>query len=243
MAMRGFANHPDLFRGFAMEAPLWLDSLAMADPYGLMPVLTSAIMLTNIEIFGSVDTEVAAAQPLVENKESENVAGQGTFEKYRKWIVRGTSLLFIPMTWNFPAGVFIFMSTNMIATTLQNQLLKLPVLERLLELPPTPERSAAAAKMVEATGPLGLVALGGTLRHAPGWSLGRVVHPSQALLQGGAGGAPKVRKPKQPAPAAPESSDGAGSGVARRAPTLEDLVVDPRFAVTRARPARPASAL
>lgn len=27
-----------------MEAPLWLDSLALADPYYVLPVLTSAIM-------------------------------------------------------------------------------------------------------------------------------------------------------------------------------------------------------
>ena len=40
-AMRGMANHPDVFRGFAMEAPLWLDSLALSDPYYLMPILTS----------------------------------------------------------------------------------------------------------------------------------------------------------------------------------------------------------
>ena len=41
-AMRGMANHPDVFRGFAMESPLWLDSLALADPYYVMPILTSA---------------------------------------------------------------------------------------------------------------------------------------------------------------------------------------------------------
>lgn len=34
----------DLFRGFAMESPLWLDSLALADPTYILPVLTSAIM-------------------------------------------------------------------------------------------------------------------------------------------------------------------------------------------------------
>merc|ERR1719163_437120 len=60
-SMRGFANHPDLFRGFAMEAPLWLDSLALADPYALMPLFTAAIMLTNTELYGSIDTEVSTA--------------------------------------------------------------------------------------------------------------------------------------------------------------------------------------
>merc|ERR1712060_211628 len=58
-AMRGLASHPDIFRGFAMEAPGWLDSLALQDPYAILPVFTAAIMLTNIELFGSIDTEVS----------------------------------------------------------------------------------------------------------------------------------------------------------------------------------------
>ncbi|CAK0799845.1 unnamed protein product, partial [Prorocentrum cordatum] len=61
-AMRGFASHPDVFRSFAMESPLWLDSLALADPYALLPMTTAAIMITNTELFGSIDTEVAQSQ-------------------------------------------------------------------------------------------------------------------------------------------------------------------------------------
>lgn len=34
----------ELFRGFAMESPLWLDSLALADPFYVLPSLTSALM-------------------------------------------------------------------------------------------------------------------------------------------------------------------------------------------------------
>merc|ERR1712054_650162 len=62
-SMRGFAGHPDLFKSFAMEAPLWLDSLALPDPYALLPLFTAAIMLTNTELFGSIDTEVQQAVP------------------------------------------------------------------------------------------------------------------------------------------------------------------------------------
>merc|ERR1712050_790618 len=62
-SFRGFANYPNLFPGFAMEAPLWLDSLALPDPSALLPCITAGIMLTNTELFGSIDTEVAAATP------------------------------------------------------------------------------------------------------------------------------------------------------------------------------------
>jgi len=135
-SMRGFANHPDLFRGFAMESPLWLDSLALSDPYALLPLLTAAMFVTNTELFGSIDTEVAQAAPTVSESTSSQVTGESTFKKYQKWIMRGSAVFFVPMTWNFPAGVFVFMSTNTVLSSLQNVVLRLPALERLLEIPP-----------------------------------------------------------------------------------------------------------
>lgn len=163
-AMRGFAGRPDLFPGFAMEAPLWLDSLAMPDPYGLLPLITASIMLTNMEVFGAIDAEVATPQPT--EKVSSNVAGTDTFQKYQKWIMRGSSIFFVPMTWNFPAGVFIFMSTNFVSAFLQNRILRQPALERLLEIPPPPDRATAAAQAVPGKGPLMLIPLKNTLRIA-----------------------------------------------------------------------------
>merc|ERR1711862_748959 len=107
----------------AMESPLWLDSLALADPYALLPILTGAIMITNTELFGSLDTETASMAPT--EKSSSNVLGVSTFQKYQKWIMRGSAVVFVPLTWNFPAGVFIFMSTNLVTASLQNRILRL----------------------------------------------------------------------------------------------------------------------
>eukprot|EP00927_Polykrikos_kofoidii_P061762 TRINITY_DN56599_c0_g1_i1.p1 TRINITY_DN56599_c0_g1~~TRINITY_DN56599_c0_g1_i1.p1 ORF type:complete len:488 (+),score=93.63 TRINITY_DN56599_c0_g1_i1:101-1465(+) len=149
-SMRGFASYPHLFPSFAMEAPFWLDSLALADPYALFPLLTGAIMITNTELFGSIDTEIAQATPVAAESSSTPVGGVSTVQKYQKWIMRGSALAFVPMTWNFPAGVFVFMSTNLLVATLQNRVLRHPVLERLLEIPPTPENSKAAAAAVAA---------------------------------------------------------------------------------------------
>lgn len=144
-AMRGFADHPNVFRSFAMEGPLWLDSLALADPYCVLPIFTSAVMLTNREIFGSVDTEEATSQ-LQQTPQDPNapVAGQDTHQKYSKWIIRGSLVIFVPVMWSFPAGTFVWLSTNVIMAAMQNRLLKLPWLERLFEIPPTKESIAAA---------------------------------------------------------------------------------------------------
>merc|ERR1719195_762552 len=164
-AMRGLACHPDLFRGFAMESRLWLDSLALADPYALLPMLTGAMMLTNIEIFGAPDAELASMQQQVSSQFGERNTEDNPFLKYHKYILRGSMVLFVPLTWSFPSGVFIFMSTNFASTMIQNQVLKMPAIERLLELPPTPEavaEAARAAKLAD-SGPPGLLALGTTL--------------------------------------------------------------------------------
>lgn len=169
-AMRGFAGHPHLFTGFAMESPLWLDSLALPDPYAVFPLLTASIMLTNTELFGSIDSEVSTVEMQQSAAALSPVSGM---QKYQKPMMRVAALAFIPMTWNFPAGVFVFMSTNMVASTLQNRLLRLPALERVLEIPPRPEVAKEAAKALESTGALAIVAMGKTLQPVASRDLGR----------------------------------------------------------------------
>merc|ERR1711972_945570 len=160
--MRGFANHPDIFPGFAMESPLWLDSLALPDPCAVLLMLTAVIMLTNTELFGSIDTEASQANPLAD---VTGPGGQGTFQKYQKWVMRGAAVLFVPMTWNFPAGVFVFMSTNLLVSSVQNRVLKLPALERLLEIPMTAERQKEI-EAIAATGPPALLPINRSLAMA-----------------------------------------------------------------------------
>lgn len=143
-AMRGFASRPDLFPGFAMEGPLWLDSLALADPYCVMPVLTAGIMLTNVELFGSIDTEV---QMMTQTKATP-AKGKSTMQKYQKWIFRGSAVMFVPFTMNFPAATFLFMSTNMASASIQNRILRLPALERFLEIPPSADKMQAVSSVV-----------------------------------------------------------------------------------------------
>lgn len=229
-SMRGFAANPDLFRGFAMEAPLWLDSLALPDPYAVMPMLTAAVMLTNTELFGSIDTEVAQAAPVEAKSGDANVGGQSTFVKYQKWIMRGSSLMFIPLTWNFPAGVFVYMSTNLFFATLQNRLLRWPVLERLLELPPPVDRVAPPT----AERPSPLLALRGSFWHVGNKGSPVAVAPSARSPESVLAGAAVLSAPLyRPLPAA----------VPGRPPTAPRSLpeVNPRYAVRRARPAEPSA--
>eukprot|EP00929_Paragymnodinium_shiwhaense_P050792 TRINITY_DN25580_c0_g1_i2.p1 TRINITY_DN25580_c0_g1~~TRINITY_DN25580_c0_g1_i2.p1 ORF type:complete len:455 (-),score=109.45 TRINITY_DN25580_c0_g1_i2:55-1419(-) len=239
--MRGFAGHPQLFPGFAMEAPLWLDSLALADPYGILPCMTACIMLTNTELFGSVDTDMAQANPLTQQQEQTNtpVAGINTLGKYQKHIMRAGAIFFIPMTWNFPAGVFVFMSTNMVMATVQNRLLRLSAVERLLELPPTKETADAAAAAAEGSKLSNLVPLGGTV---PGMRqdviLGRIddgtVRQVEAtpMLSATRRARTLLELEESGARAAEEES----ASRARR-PDLMDLNVDPQYSVQRPRAA------
>lgn len=215
-AMRGIASHPDTYKGFAMESPLWLDSLALADPYALLPIFTGAIMLTNTELFGSIDTETAAVTPGNQS---------AAFEKYKPYIMRGSAVLFVPMTWNFPAGIFIFMSTNMIVATFQNRLLKVPALERMLEIPPPLER-------VESNAAAGVIVV-------PSQLLPMMPSLQQRLPQSLS---PARIKPLEAASAPAGKPEGASSRSVQvtkhtAEPTsfrsLADLENSPRFAVTR----------
>lgn len=230
-AMRGFANYPDVFRGFAMEAPLWLDSLALSDPYCLMPLFTASLMLTNTELHGSIDTEVSQASPLAE------VGGQpATMQKYQKWVMRGAAVMFIPMTWNFPAGVFVFMSTNMLCSSFQNRILRLPALERLLEIPAL-AKDQEAANIAASKGPPALLPLAGTVPQlARGSSFGMAVANSAGARQA----RPVVLAPARPTTLrdALIAARAAAHAAAPEKVSLDALEVKRKFAVRKVRPAQ-----
>jgi len=207
-ALRGMASRPDLFRGFAMESPLWLDSLALADPTYILPVLTSAIMLTNQELFGSVDTEAAPT----ESTES-STGGPSTMQKYSKYFSRGSALFFIPFTSGFPSGVFIFMCTNMVTAALQNRVLQNPAVERWLEIPPRRGTEVRETKSESGRGQrigVALTNLGMTLQRPKNSLLGapQPVKPVTSLRSpSGMGGiGPFAKAPKRPEETTPKPS-------------------------------------
>mmetsp|Transcript_24203 Transcript_24203/g.51599 ORF Transcript_24203/g.51599 Transcript_24203/m.51599 type:complete len:505 (+) Transcript_24203:134-1648(+) len=245
-AMRGLANHPHLFPGFAMESPLWLDSLALADPYCGLPLITGALMLTNMEISGSIDGDGAAS--------ATNTTGQGIFQSMdpdrgataQKWVMRGAAAMFVPLTWNFPSGIFIFMCTNMFLASVQGRVLRMPVFERLLDIPPTLEKHEAANKAM-ADRPLALLNLGTTLPNASIGSklgtidAGRRAQPkllamsSSSSFQAPTSPAEEIHVGPVPLTSrTPKPVDLSGQGAKQEKSSLEKLAVSQKFSLNRA---------
>eukprot|EP00928_Gymnodinium_smaydae_P071225 TRINITY_DN5486_c1_g8_i1.p1 TRINITY_DN5486_c1_g8~~TRINITY_DN5486_c1_g8_i1.p1 ORF type:complete len:377 (+),score=80.16 TRINITY_DN5486_c1_g8_i1:37-1131(+) len=94
-ALGGMAGHPEAFFRFVSAPTLWLDSLVLPDPYGVLPVVSALAVLANAEVNG----------PPIRKGQEENAA-------YMKLVVRGAMLTFVPMTAVLPAGMLIFMSVN-----------------------------------------------------------------------------------------------------------------------------------
>ena len=63
-------------------------------------------MMTNTELFGSVDTEAVPTATGAGGDDSGSPLGQNTLQKYQKYVMRGSALMFIPFTSGFPAGLW-----------------------------------------------------------------------------------------------------------------------------------------
>ncbi|EEQ97190.1 cytochrome oxidase biogenesis protein, putative [Perkinsus marinus ATCC 50983] len=135
LSMRQMSNHPHIFKGFPMETPLWLDSLALSDPIIVLPVLASALLLTNIEFFGSLDSAQAAEAG--DRPDTKNKLGidQKTMQKYSRHGFRALCVIALPATMYLPAGLFVYTCTNALWAITQNRILRLPIVEQALNIP------------------------------------------------------------------------------------------------------------
>ena len=61
--------------------------------------------MTNTELYGSVDTE-AVPTATGPGQDSGSALGQNTMQKYQKYVMRGSALMFIPFTSGFPSGLW-----------------------------------------------------------------------------------------------------------------------------------------
>lgn len=93
--LRGIVAHPDTFRSFVVEPAFWLDSLVLPDPVGLLPAISGALVLINLEVNSPV------ARP-----------GQEDNALYMRLVVRGAALAFAPVTTLLPSAILVFMATN-----------------------------------------------------------------------------------------------------------------------------------
>ena len=95
-ALYGIMNHPDSFRSFVTSPSLWLDSLVLPDPYGVLPCLSALALLANAELNAN------PPQP-----------GQEDTAEYFRMVMRGALLTWVPWTASsLPAATFLFIATN-----------------------------------------------------------------------------------------------------------------------------------
>eukprot|EP00747_Dinoflagellata_sp_TGD_P016871 gnl/TRDRNA2_/TRDRNA2_125430_c0_seq1.p1 gnl/TRDRNA2_/TRDRNA2_125430_c0~~gnl/TRDRNA2_/TRDRNA2_125430_c0_seq1.p1 ORF type:complete len:406 (-),score=76.33 gnl/TRDRNA2_/TRDRNA2_125430_c0_seq1:62-1279(-) len=100
-ALRGIIGHPDSFRGIVTDPTLWIDSLVLTDPYGVLPVLSAVAVLANAEV----------NSPKPQEGQEENAM-------YFRFVIRGACLAFVPVTSTLPAGMLLFMAANASYTAL-----------------------------------------------------------------------------------------------------------------------------
>lgn len=94
-ALRGVMLHPDSFRSFVVAPTLWVDSLVLSDPCGVLPVVSALSVLANAEL----NSQHAPDQ------DEEAVM-------YMRFAIRGAMLAFVPLTAMLPSGMLVFMATN-----------------------------------------------------------------------------------------------------------------------------------
>merc|ERR1712085_116439 len=93
--LRGIVAHPDMFRAFVVEPSLWLDSLVLADPLGMLPAISACAVMLNMELNSPPKTP-----------------GNEENSEYMKLVVRGAALTFAPVTTLLPSAMLVFMATN-----------------------------------------------------------------------------------------------------------------------------------
>lgn len=99
--LRGIVTHPDSFRDFVAAPTMWLESLVLPDPLGVLPALSALAVLSNAEL----------------NANPPN-PGQERDAEYFKLVIRGATLAFVPITAGLPAAIFLFIATNGLYTSL-----------------------------------------------------------------------------------------------------------------------------
>ena len=102
-ALRGMSTQSILFPSFVFESGyFWCDSLALADPYGVLPLLsTAAVALNSRRPAGQSTSGGPASRSLSERD-----------QKYLTYAIRGACFTFLPFTMQLPAGILIFFLIN-----------------------------------------------------------------------------------------------------------------------------------
>jgi hypothetical protein len=156
-SLRGLAEHPHLFSNFALQDPIWLDSLALPDPYFILPCLSAGLFLTNLELTGRLDSATGSSAADVRKgmlgemgQKYSNVLTDDFMAKIKKYGLRGVVVSSLYFTTGFPAACFFFFIPNTLMAITQNRLLRKDSVQVWLGLRPAFVQSAASATQTSA---------------------------------------------------------------------------------------------
>ena len=98
-AVRGMVAYPEWFPSFGLDSGfLWMQSIAIPDPLGVFPVLSTAAFLA-----------------ATESREEFKVHPQA--EKM-KWVLRGASFAALPLCSQLPPAFYVYMASNAVFNAL-----------------------------------------------------------------------------------------------------------------------------
>jgi membrane protein insertase Oxa1/YidC/SpoIIIJ len=98
VSLRGMVTHPDIFQEFCCESNFfWCPTLALPDPYGILPLLSSLLILRS----------AGRASTSGHSLNRHDV-------RYFRFAVTGATLTFLPFAMQLPAGMILFFLVNTI---------------------------------------------------------------------------------------------------------------------------------
>ncbi|XP_073446550.1 cytochrome c oxidase assembly protein COX18, mitochondrial isoform X2 [Dendrobates tinctorius] len=124
LALRNFSfnssgSNTDVHMQLQNGGALWFPDLTMPDSTWILPVLLGSINLLLVEMFALRTVEMSR------------------FQKYLTNIVRGISILMIPIAASVPSCMALYWVSSSLVGLVHNLLLRSPVVRRLLRIPPT----------------------------------------------------------------------------------------------------------
>jgi membrane protein insertase Oxa1/YidC/SpoIIIJ len=108
-SIRGMSTQPELFKSFITESGIgWIPSLALPDPYGILPLISTSIVALASSRQGSGDV-------------SKSISARD--QQYIQYAIRGACFTFLPFAMQLPAGMILFFIFNSIFNRLATPLI------------------------------------------------------------------------------------------------------------------------
>ena len=99
LSIRDMATHPELFRDFTSDSNLmWCPSMALPDPYGILPLVSSLMVLRNLH--KSISNSGVSS-----NKYAMDPS-------HIRYVMTGATLTFLPLLMQLPCGIILFFMVN-----------------------------------------------------------------------------------------------------------------------------------